>query len=423
MFLPDRERLNLLAQDFRASRRAYPLLEIASRFLAHPDRYLVKLEMPLPAEGEARQTLCQCLECRRVFRHRHNAEAHVVRDHLDKFFEIEETEVEPPAGNFAVVARCGLSGELLGPPNHHGYNERIQELWSSRYAHMSKADYLARLHTVRDEALVEQWKESERKKTIFRLKQPPEGEEAAELTRAQAEEWMRSKIKGMLRESPRCIVPGAQSRQFDDEALRAAVSFAWQKESRFPLTLVMALQPAFRQMRFYLFKVNVRETFVTAVPPSPVEIDSATQVVREILSYLEANPGITRQQVLANLRPGADPESAGAAELLLHLSNLVAHGGVIEFFDGTLALPRGRRARPSVTTVAKAAPEAKPAEEEAEATVEAELVEAPQDAEVQTNEALAEPPPEEALPADEPDAAAEESATGSPEAEQAEDAP
>lgn len=341
-FLPNRERLALVVRDIQASRRAFPLIEIASRFLGRDDLYSVKLELPPPAEGAERQTFIQCLECRRVFRQRANAEAHILNEHLDKFFIIEETEVEPPAGVFACVARCRLSGTLLGPPNHHGYNEKIQELWASRFAHMSKGEYLGHIETIRDEALVEQWKESVRKRTLYRLKEPPEGTEARPMTRAEAQDWLRTgRLKAMLRESPRCLVPGPQSKRFDDGALRSAVSLAWQKETRFPFTLSLALRPAFRHMHLHLFKVNAKETFVTAVPPAPVDLAIAPAIVREIVTFLEAHPGSTRHQVLDGLRPGADPESPAASELLLHLGNLVANGGVIEFFNATLVLPRG----------------------------------------------------------------------------------
>lgn len=355
-FLPDRERLALVVRDIQATRRAFPLAEIASRFLSREDLYLVKLELPPPAAGRERETFVQCLECKRVFRTRPSAEAHLRQDHLDKFFIIEQTEVEAPSGIFTCVGRCGLSGTLLGPPNYHSYNEKIQELWSSRYAHMSKADYLAHIETLRDEALVEQWKEAVRKKTTYRLKEVPEGQDAPPMTRAEAQDWMQSKLKPLLRESARCIVPGPQSRQFDDGALRAAVSAAWQRESRFPLTLLLALRPAFRHMRLHLFKVNAKETFVTATPPLPVDVATAPEIVREIVLFLEDHPGIPRQQVLEQLRPGEDPESTKAAELLLHLGNLVATGGVIEFFNGTLALPRRGAVRPAGTAARSTPP-------------------------------------------------------------------
>jgi hypothetical protein len=340
-FLPDRERLALLVRDIQVSRRAYPLIQIASRFLGREDRYSVKLELAPPAEGAARQVLVQCLHCRRVFRNRANAEAHILNDHLDQFFQIEETESAPPAGVFACVARCGLSGTLLGPPNYHGYNEKIQELWAARFAHMSKAEYLGHIETLRDDALIEQWKDSLRKKTVYRLKEVPEGQEAAPMTKAEAQDWVRAgKLNPMLRESARCLIPGPQSKRLDDGALRAEVAQAWQRETRFPFTLSLALRPAFRHMHLHLFKVNAKETYVTAVPPQPVDLATAPPVVGEIVAFIEAHPGATRQQVLEGLRPGADPESPVAAEVLLHLGNLVANGGVIEFFNATLALPR-----------------------------------------------------------------------------------
>jgi len=341
-FLPDRERLALVVQDIQASRRAFPLIEIAQRFLGRDDLYSVKLELPTLAEGAQRQTFLQCLECQRVFRSRERAEAHLLNDHLDKFFLLEETEVEPPKGAFTCVGRCRLSGTLLGPSNYHGYNEKIQELWSSRFGHMSKGDYLATIETIRDEALVEKWKDSLRKKTVYRLKEVPEGQEVQEMTQAQARAWMsESRLKSLLRESGRCMVPGPESKRFEDGPLRQAMLLAWQKENRFPFTLSLALRPAFRHMHLHLFKVNAKETYVTAVLPKPVDLETAPEIVCEIIAYLEAHPGKTRQQVLEGLRVGVDPESSEAAEVLLHMGNLIANGGIIEFFNATLALPRG----------------------------------------------------------------------------------
>ncbi len=400
-FLPDRERLALVVRDIQASRRAFPLIEIANRFLGREDLYLVKLELAPPAqmpEGAPRPVLTQCLECKRVFRNRANAEAHLLNDHLDKFFAVEETEVDPPAGVFTCVARCRLSGTVLGPPNYHGYNEKLQELWAARFAHLSKAEYLGHVETVRDEALVEQWKDSLRKKTVYRLKEVPEGQEAAPMSRAEAQDWMRAgKLNPMLRESARCLVPGPQSRQFDDGSLRSAVSLAWQKETRFPFTLSLALRPAFRHMHLHLFKVNARETYVTAVAPMPVDKATAPAIVKDVLDHLEAHAGATRQQVLDGLRPGANPESAEAAELLLHLNNLIANGGVIEFFNGTLVLPRS-----GMRSEDKPAAGEKPAEEAPAGAAEAEGADAPPAAEAVAEPAVAEPAAVEAVPEEPP---------------------
>ena len=407
-FLPDRERLALVARDIQASRRAFPLIHIANLFLGGDDRYLVKLELPPPRqEGEPRKLFAQCLDCHRAFMSRANAEAHVLNDHISKFFDIEEIEVEPPAGTYTCVARCKLSGELLGPPNDHSYNERLQELWSTRFSHMPKSEYLSHIETVRDEALVEQWKESMRKKTVYRLKaeylpkpKPAEGEAApapapaeaeapaepaaeapaaeapaAEpapapeapkgpaMTKAEAQDWMRNRVNGMLRESARCMLPGAVSRRFDDPSLRREVSMAWERETRFPFTLSLALRPAFRHMKMHLFKINARETYVTSIAPSPVDLATAPDIVKEIVAFLEANPGATRQSLRDGLRPGADAESKEVQDLLRHLDNLVANGNVIAFYNGTLGLPRAQAEKPKAEAAAEKPAEEKPAEE------------------------------------------------------------
>jgi hypothetical protein len=427
-FLPDRERLALVVRDIQASRRAFPLVHIANLFLGGDDRHQIKIELPPPKEGEPRKTFVQCLDCHRVFLARPNAESHVLNDHIGKFFDIEEIEVEPPAGTYTCVARCKLSGELLGPPNDHSYNAKLQELWSTRFSHMPKSEYLSHIETVRDEALVEQWKDSMRKKTVYRLKaeflpKPKPAPEAAEapseaqpapasaegepapaeapeapapeaaapaeppkgpaMTKAEAQDWMRNRVNNLLRESPRCMLPGTLARNVGDPSLRHEIAWARGRESRFPITLTLALRPAFRHMGMHLFKINARETYVTAVAPAPVDLASAPDVVKEIVAFLEANPSATRQSLLEGLRPGADAESKDVQDLLRHLDNLVANGGVIAFYNGTLGLPRAQAEKPKAEAEkpaeekpAEEAPSEKPAEEPAaEASEKTESIE------------------------------------------------
>lgn len=371
-FLPDRERLAVLVRDIQASGRAFPLLDIAHRFLAREDLYQVKLEIPPLPKDQLRPTLIQCRECQRVFRQRANAETHVLEEHLDKFFAAEEIETEPPAGNFTCVARCGLSHVLLGPPNYHGYNAKIQEVWSTRFPQMSKADYLARIETVRDEALVAHWKDLMRKQTVYRLKDAPEGE-SRPMSKTEAQQWLQSGwISPLLRESPRCILPGTRADRFDDPALTAAVERARQKERRFPLTLLQALRPAFRHMHLHLFRLNEKEIYVSAIPPQPVRTESAPAIVREILRYLEAHPYSTRPDILQALRPGLAPDSREAANLLLALDSLTANGGIIVLPNAKLIMapaPRpadltGAPAQTKSNAAAAAENEISPADED-----------------------------------------------------------
>ena len=76
------------------------------------------------------------------------AVAHVMANHLGAFFETAEVEVDPPKGNFQVINKCSLTGELLGPPNYHRYNQIVQQHHAARVGgRMSIEAYRTRIET------------------------------------------------------------------------------------------------------------------------------------------------------------------------------------------------------------------------------------------------------------------------------------
>lgn len=95
-------------------------------------------------------------------------------------FEEEEVEVPPPQGVFVAVARCGMSGQWLGPPNHHTYGENLRRLHRERYSHMRLEDYAARVRTERGEEAVEAWRQTMTRKLRWRVKGATEERPATE---------------------------------------------------------------------------------------------------------------------------------------------------------------------------------------------------------------------------------------------------
>jgi len=191
--------------------------------------------------------------------------------------------------------------------------------------------------------MIEKWKDESRKQTVFKQKgveNPPA------LKRAEAEALFREKgLPGMLQRGHRFIVPARNSQAWEDEPLRRAIYEVWQRESRFPASLMFALRPAFRHMHLFLFKAGGGITFVTPIQPHALAPEHAVASIREVLEFLHAHPGCTRQQLVEGLRPGAAPESPEVAAVLSPLRWLIDRGHVIEFFDGTLAVPMSGAAR------------------------------------------------------------------------------
>jgi hypothetical protein len=71
-----------------------------------------------------------------------------------------------------VINRCGVTGELLGPPNYHRYNQMVQQHYAARISRMPFEAFRARIETVRDPEVVNQWLEKMKKVTRYTWKGP-----------------------------------------------------------------------------------------------------------------------------------------------------------------------------------------------------------------------------------------------------------
>ncbi|MCE9613568.1 MAG: hypothetical protein K8T26_04780 [Lentisphaerae bacterium] len=332
-FLPDDRQIAVLVKRIRSSQRAYPLTEIVSLFLGNPDACRVKLESTSPT-----QKLLQCKPCGMVALSRPEMENHLLREHLDEFYDVEEHIGEPPTGNFVCVAKCGLSGVLLGPPNHNLYAERVDEVYRSGYMHMTLDEYKRNIQTHHDAALIEQWKAESQKQTLYRRKGAPP--ETAGLRRsAAASQFLKEQADGLIKSASYASLPVALVRRSGNTGLMDTLADAWSRECRAPRNLSIAVHGALRGRHLHVFRAGAGSRFVTDIPPVPLAPERAIESIRDVLLCLRAHPGFNRTQLLAELRPGASPESPEAAAILSPLGWLVERGHIIEFFDGTLAVP------------------------------------------------------------------------------------
>lgn len=337
-FLPEQKRLASLVRQIHHSKRAYPLIDLAHIFLSDPRGHMVKLEV-VPNDMDFK--LYQGKHSKMVATNRDDLLRQLLDEHLEDFFVKEEIEVEAPSGVFPMIGK--IDDILVGPPNHHSYAERLAEIHRNRYAGMPFDRFKQRVQTVRDEELIEQWKQESSKKTVYRLKK---GDQEKEFTLVQAEDYVRNHIADAeIEEVTRAVLPSSLARRVTDYNLIRMVREAWQQESRFPISLSFAMRAAFRHLHLYTFKAGKNINFITAVKPDPIAPEAAVENIRLVLEYLGDHPGSTRQQLVEGLRPGADKDSPEAHEILNPIRWLVEKGHIIEFFNGTLSVPSRRKRR------------------------------------------------------------------------------
>lgn len=165
--MPVEEGVDNLVKEISASGRTYSVFDLARVVLGARERFLIVFKSE---ENEKGPELFQSKLDGAVFLTKEECLNYAsTAPWMVTIYKTEEVVVEPPTGEFQKIAKCGLSGELLGPSNFHAYQERILELHRSKYSNMSLDDYKRRIVTESGDEVVNLWKDSMTKRTVYKL--------------------------------------------------------------------------------------------------------------------------------------------------------------------------------------------------------------------------------------------------------------
>jgi len=337
-FLPYLPALENVVAQIKSGSVAYSLFALARLFLERPVGY----EVCLTANPES--SLFQLGESGIVSVDQDFLERNAFRFAQRDFYQIDIVETDPIKGNFSNVARCRLSGTLLGPTNYHNYQPQLRSFYEQRFSRrMSFADYQRQIEIVSDPALVERWKEEARKVTTFtalREEIPVTFSSAVE-----AERHFRSHyLSGLIRSIEEATIGGALSRRLPDRRLNRAIEEVWTRETRSSSNMIQELASRFRQSGLQVFRHRRGMLFVSPIRVRAFVHEHAgvSPSVNAILEAVSATLGNNRKELLEKLIGDSASEDGEARRLALasDLRWLIREGYVIEFNDGSLDLPR-----------------------------------------------------------------------------------
>src|SRR5215831_3840753 len=209
-FLPRQNVFENVVAQIKSGSVAYSLFVLARLFLEKAGRY----EVRLVAKAEA--PLFQLGEDGGISVDRGFLERNAFRFAQRDFYHLNVIESDPIKGNFSNVARCRLSGTLLGPTNHHAYQPQLRSLYEQRFSRrMSFAEYQRQVEIVSDPVLVERWKDEARKVTTYttlRQENPVTLSSVVE-----TERHFRSKyLPGLIRSLEHVTIDGSSSRSLPE---------------------------------------------------------------------------------------------------------------------------------------------------------------------------------------------------------------
>ncbi len=324
--IPETKALGEMIHRLQGDFHAFKLKDLAYFLLDNPKYVSIHVAPKRPAQGEQPKPLgfLQCKACSFAATSEAEVAAHAVAAHLGDYYDSKEIDCEPPKGNFSCVAKCGLSGVLLGPPNIHEYNSIVREMIRTRYPDMSEEEYRSRIVMVKEPEAIEEWRKSAVKKTVFIRKGAGEG--AVELTREQAEGEFKRTILPALVETPKkqFVITAEAALKSPSKALQRAVREALEFERRSPFSMCFALRGALHHRKMFFFRTNDSrgQEFVMGIEPKPFDAEHAIPELAKIARFIEENPCSKKAEI------APDPESEK------HLAWLVSTGHVIAFTNG-----------------------------------------------------------------------------------------
>jgi hypothetical protein len=272
-------------------------------------------------------------------------------EYRDEYYETQIIEKEPLKGNFTSVARCTLSGRLLGPTNYHTFQKNIRSLYEQRFSRrMSFEEYRRSIEITTDPAAIEQWQEEARKITTFRTKKD-EQPVVFDSLQAVEQHFRANYLHMVIHPCLAAEISGDTVRFLPDRSIVASIRRARDRENRFPAQMAGALRHGLNQGGLHVFKHKKRILYISTLRPQPFDLNQATASpgLSAIFSALRSFPRITRKQlaekVLVKLL-GDKAKDEGSPEYQQMRTNLASDllwlakaGHVIEFSDGTLDLP------------------------------------------------------------------------------------
>ncbi|MDE3068540.1 MAG: hypothetical protein KGJ60_13480 [Verrucomicrobiota bacterium] len=387
-FVADEKGVEQLVRQIKMTGRAYPLFQIAQLVLQKAERYSVELAVRKNPDGSVAQPLFVCALDDTPWLSADDAVAHALKDHFATFYQTERTATEPPKGVYTFVAQCGMSGVILGPPNHHDYQNQLRKLHAERFSRMPFDAFKARVKIVKDEAIVKKWIEEQSFKTEYVVLNVPEPLRLASL--AEVEKHFRAVHKdNIVRPAEKHTLSGAASRNLRSRELQRLVRVEWERQRHFPLQLATTLSKQFAAHGLQFFKVNKTVVHVSVARPQFLDLETTpvSENVKRIVGHINAHPKCTRRELIEALAPSpavleVKPEGAAAeptpeqTAIIADLHWLIHQGHVLEFADGrmeTAKRPLPRPPKPEKKLEKPAAESAAQAEATVEPTAETQM--------------------------------------------------
>jgi hypothetical protein len=335
--IPDSHAIHLIGKEVHQVARVYPLFDIAKIILAEKSRCRAVFE----TVGTHAPLLRGKME-ESVFLTREEAIHHLWNSELrSKLIEEETIEVEPPTGNFQAIARCGISGDWLGPVNFHSYQTNLRRLHRERFSRMPFENYASKVRIERGEDAVNSWLETMKTKTRWRIKD--EGDDAWIEDRAEAERALGMRCFERAFEEVRIAdVSGAIHGKNLSPSLLTSLRIAGTHARNHPAILIPAVCRAIEAEHLAVFK-RQGKLHTGPARPHPLPLNAIlAERPGKMVEWIRNNKPAKLEGLWKSVLP--EGSTAPPADYAADLFWLLHQGHILLYPDDTLAVQEAREA-------------------------------------------------------------------------------
>ena len=334
---PCPQAIHLIGKEVHSVARVYALFDVAKILLAEKTRCRAIFEVLESHAPLFRGKLDECLFLTReeALRHLWNSE---LRNDL---IEEETIEVDPPTGNFQAIARCGISGEWLGPVNFHSYQTNLRRLHRERFDKMPFEIYSSKVRTERGEEAVNAWLETMKKKTRWRMK--GDADEAWIEDRAEAERAIGARCFDKAFEETRTAeVSGAIAAKNLSPSLLTSLKLSGSHARNHPAILIPAVCRAIEAEHLPVFK-RQGKLHTGPARPHPLALDAVLAERPAIMvGWIRENKPAKLEGLWKSVLP--EGSTAPPSEFAADLFWLLHQGHILLYTDDTLVVQEAREA-------------------------------------------------------------------------------
>ena len=297
---PEDAPFNKLAEIIKASKRTYQLFDVARLILDKRERMVI-LAKNLPDSDNIVKPLFWAQPLNIPFEDEQSAKNAALDFYFEAMFAPEQVEAEPPKGAFTVVNKCTLTGDILGAPNWHMYGKTVREYHKARFPKMPFEDFAKTIESVKGEENINAWLEQMKTRTVYKLKEVPEGEEAQTFDSADAAKAYIAEKKSdeLVKVYEQVRMNAANIDKMPFGRIRRNFEEAIRKEKRFPIATANNMRGKLRRCGFAVYKRGSKGfAFVSVIKRKFLyEGETLADAPQKIFDFVLANPAIKISEV------------------------------------------------------------------------------------------------------------------------------